>query len=45
MIYAQVNLDMVDRHFAEGEQHVVNQERIIVHLRNVGGAVDVAKRS
>lgn len=35
---------MAQRHVAEGERHVDAQRRIIAHLRELGGATDVAEQ-
>jgi hypothetical protein len=37
-------LEMAQRHVAEGERHVESQRRIIAHLRELGGATDVAEQ-
>jgi len=37
-------LEMAQRHVAQGERHVEAQQRIIAHLRELGGATDVAER-
>ena len=37
-------LEMAQRHVAEGERHVEAQRRIIAHLRELGGATDVAEQ-
>ncbi|MBB4570937.1 hypothetical protein [Rhizobium leucaenae] len=33
MAYTQTDLDMAERHIAEGEQHISDQEMIITKLR------------
>jgi hypothetical protein len=36
-------LEMAQRHVTDGERHVEAQRRIIAHLRELGGATDVAE--
>ena len=35
---------MAQRHVTDGERHVEAQRRIIAHLRELGGATDVAEQ-
>jgi hypothetical protein len=37
-------LEMALRHVAQGERHVEAQRRILAHLRELGGATDVAEQ-
>jgi hypothetical protein len=44
MTYTQADLDMADRHIAQGERHVVNQERIISELSAHDQSTELAEQ-
>lgn len=44
MTGSESQLQMAERHVREGEQHVVNQQDIIAHLREHGHSTELAER-
>jgi hypothetical protein len=43
MVYTQADLDMANRHIAEGENHIVDQERVVNRLVAVGVSTEAAE--
>jgi hypothetical protein len=44
MAYSSADLEMVNRHIAQGERHVVQQEELITRLRAQGIPTDEAEQ-
>lgn len=44
MAYSAADLEMVDRHIAQGERHVAQQEELVARLRSHGLPIDEAER-
>lgn len=44
MAYSKYDLEMARRHVAQGERHIVDQERIISALRLHGAPVELAEK-
>jgi negative regulator of genetic competence, sporulation and motility len=43
MAYSSADLEMVDRHIAQGERHVTQQEELVARLRSHGLPTDEAE--
>ena len=41
--YTRADLDMADRHIAEGEVHILRQEALITRLRDKGAPTEAAE--
>jgi len=43
MTYTPADLDLAEHHVAQGEQHVIDQEKMITELRLRGQSTDIAE--
>ena len=43
MAYTAADLEMADRHIAQGERHVIQQEKLVLRLRSHGLPTDDAE--